>query len=129
MNCIGKFSKLFAGEETLFLIDDIIADDSLDKKRTAMLELAISGRHRSHYLWLLTQSYTAIPKNLRRQKKMVFMWSLDDESDFETIVSESRIKGLRSAMSSIEDALENQDHACLCLKLEKPKSFAIVQDV
>ena len=111
------------------MTDDIIADDSLDKKRTAMLELAISGRHRSHYLWLRTQSYTAIPKNLHRQKKMVLMWSLDDESDFETIVSESRIKGLRSAMCSIEDALENQDHACLCLKLEKPKSFAIVQDV
>ena len=35
------------------------------------LELAISGRHRGHSLWLLTQSYTAVPNNIRRQAKML----------------------------------------------------------
>ena len=70
---IKLLSKLLVNEETLFLIDDIIADESLDKKRQPLLELAISGRHRRHSLWLLTQSYTAIPKNLRRQKKTAFL--------------------------------------------------------
>ena len=41
--------KLFAGFKTLFLIDDIIADENLDKKRQPLLELAISGRHKEHY--------------------------------------------------------------------------------
>ena len=66
---IEKLSNLFSGEETLFVVDDMIADETLDKKRQPLLELAISGRHRQHSLWLLTQSYTAVPKNLRRQKK------------------------------------------------------------
>ena len=67
---ISTLTKLFAGEETLFLIDDMIADETLDKKRQPLLELAISGRHRNHSLWLLTQRYILrIPKNLRRQKK------------------------------------------------------------
>ena len=70
---IEKLSSLLSGEETLFIVDDVIADETLDKKRQPLLELAISGRHKKHSLWLLTQSYSAIPKNLRRQKKQLFI--------------------------------------------------------
>ena len=45
---IEKLLELLACSETLFVIDDIIADESLDKKRQSLLELAISGRHRDH---------------------------------------------------------------------------------
>ena len=69
---IEKLSKLFSGEETLFIVDDMIADETLDKKRQPLLELAISGRHRRHSLWLLTQSYTAIPKKFTASKKAAF---------------------------------------------------------
>ena len=71
---IEKISNLLAGDKTLFLIDDIIADETLDKCCQPLLELAISGRHRGHSLWLLTQSYTAIPNNIRRQAKMLYIW-------------------------------------------------------
>ena len=70
-NWTEKISNLFAGFKTLFLIDDIIADENLDKKRQPLLELAISGRHKKHSLWLLMQSYIAVPKNIRRQAKML----------------------------------------------------------
>ena len=69
---IKKHSNSLAGSKTLFLIDDIIADEALDKCCQPLLELAISGRHSS--LWLLTQSYTAVPKNIRRQAKMLHVW-------------------------------------------------------
>ena len=71
---IEEISNLLAGDKTLFLIDDIIADETLDKHRQPLLELAISGRHKGHSLWLLTQSYTAIPNNIRRQAKMLYVW-------------------------------------------------------
>ena len=71
---IEKISNLLAGNKTLFLIDDIIADETLNKHRQLLLELAISGRHRGNSLWLLTQLYTAIPKNIRRQAKMLYVW-------------------------------------------------------
>ena len=54
---IEKISNLLAGDKTLFLIDDIIANETLDKCRQPLLELAISGRHRARSLWLLTQLY------------------------------------------------------------------------
>ena len=66
---IEKISNLLTGSKTLFLIDEIIADETLDKCRQPLLELAISERHGGHSLWLLTQSYTAVPNNIRRQAK------------------------------------------------------------
>ena len=88
---IAFLSKLFVGQVTLFIVDDIISDETLDKKHQPLLELAISGRHRDHSLWLLMQSYTAIPKNLRRQKKMLFIWFPNEKSDLKTIDEETNI--------------------------------------
>ena len=66
---IKKYSNSLAGSKTLFWIDDITADEALNKCHQPLLELAISGRHRQHSLWLLTQSYTTVPNNIRRQEK------------------------------------------------------------
>ena len=54
---IKKLSELLRFLEVLFIIDDIIANESLDKRRQPLLELSVSGRHRDHYLWLLTVLY------------------------------------------------------------------------
>ena len=70
---------------TIFFIDDIIADKGLNKRRLSLLELAISGRHWKHYLWLLIQSYSAIPKKLRRQAKAIFFWYLKERADLKMI--------------------------------------------
>ena len=40
---IEEISKLLAGSKTLFLINDIIADEALDKCHQPLLGLAISG--------------------------------------------------------------------------------------
>ena len=41
---IEKISSLLAGDKTLFLIDDKLADETLDKRHQPLLEFAISGR-------------------------------------------------------------------------------------
>ena len=46
----GLLSRMLAHSETLFIINDSIAYESLDKRMQPLLELAISGRHRGHYL-------------------------------------------------------------------------------
>ena len=48
---IEKISNLLTGSVTLFLFNDIIADEALDKRRQPLLELAISSRHKQHSLW------------------------------------------------------------------------------
>ena len=82
---IGKLLQLLARFETLFIIDDIIANKELDKRRHPLLELSISCRHWGYYLWLLTQSYTAIPKNLGRQAKAIFVWYPKEKVDLRTM--------------------------------------------
>ena len=56
---IQKLSELLRFLEVLFIIDDIINNKDLEKRRQPLLELSASGRHRGHYLWSLTQSYKA----------------------------------------------------------------------
>ena len=120
---IGFLSKLLAGQVTLFIVDDIISDEALDKKRQPLLELAISGRHRGHSLWLLTQSYTAIPKNLRRQKKMLFVWYPNEKSDLKTIDEETNII---DDLEVVKKELKSSKYACLYIRLEYPRSYKVL---
>ena len=75
------------------MIDDIIADETLDKHCQPLLELTISGCHRQHSLWLLTQSYTVIPNNIRRQAKMLYIWYPKNRTDLNTIHEENDVIG------------------------------------
>ena len=92
---IEKISNLLTGDKTLFLIDDIIADETLDKHCQPLLELAISERHRGHSLWLLTQSYTAVPNNIKRQAKMLYVWYPKNRTDLNTAHEENDVIEMR----------------------------------
>ena len=90
---IEKISNLLGGDKTLLMIDDIIADETLDKCRQPLLELVILGRHRGHSLWLLTQSYTAVPNNIRRQAEMLYIWYPKNRTDLNAIHEENDVIG------------------------------------
>ena len=122
---IEKLSLRFSGEETLFVVDDVIADDTLDKRRNPLLELAISGRHRKQSLWILTQSYTALPKNLRRQKKQLFAWYPSEKSDLKTIDKETNLMNSDDLLK-IKERLKIKKHACLYVRLEHPRFFQVL---
>ena len=118
------FDNLLAGDKTLFLIDDIIADETLDKCRQRLLELAILRRHRGHYLWLLTQSYTAIPNNIRRQAKMLYVWYPKNRTDLNTIHEENDVIGLEE-LSRVKAQLKQGKHTCLIMRMEHPRAYMI----
>ena len=75
------------------MIDDIIADETLDKRCQPLLELVISVRHRGHSLWLLTQSYTAVPNNIRREAKMLYVWYPKNRTDLNAIHDKNDVIG------------------------------------
>ena len=64
---IGLFKSTLKGHQTLFIIDDSSAEGEINKKRDALSELAFSGRHRNHSLWVLTQKYNSVSKDVREQ--------------------------------------------------------------
>ena len=121
---IEKISNLLAGDKTLFLIDDIIANETLDKCRQQLLELAISGRHRGHSLWLLTQSYTAVPNNIRRQAKMLYVWYPKNRMDLNTIHEENDIIGPEE-LARVKAQLKRGKHTCLIMRMEHRRAYMI----
>ena len=122
---IGKLSQFLACSEILFIIDDIISDEVLDKRRQPLLELAISGRHRGHYLWLLTQSYSAIPKNLRRQAKAIFVWYPKEREDLKMIHDENNVL-TDDELVIVRGLLKESKHACLYIRNEHPRKFKVL---
>ena len=121
---IEKISNLPAGDKTLFLIDDIIADETLNKHGQPLLELAISGRHRCHSLWLLTQSYTAVPNNIRRQAKMLYVWYPKNRMDLNAIHEENDIIGPEE-LARVKAQLKRGKHTCLIIRMEHPRAYMI----
>ena len=122
---IEKLGNLLAGHKTLFLIDSIIADEILDKWRQPLLGLAISRRHKGHPLWLLTQSYTAIPMNIRRQVKILYVWYLKKQGDWDTIHEVSNINEMLEELSSVKKKLRQGKHTCLVMRREHMREYEI----
>ena len=122
---IEKHSKLLAGSKTLFLIDDIITDETLDKRCQLLLELAISGRHRGHSLWLLTQSYTAIPNNIRTQAKMLYIWYPKNTKDLKVIHEENDVIEMQEELANVKEKLKRGKHTCLIMRMEHPRAYQV----
>ena len=117
-------SNLLTGSKTLFLIDDITADETLDKRHQPLLELVISGRHRGCSLWLLTQSYTAVPNNIRRQAKMLYIWYPKNRTDLNTIHEENDIIKT-GELVNVKEKLKRGKHTCLIMRMEHPRAYKI----
>ena len=123
---VEKLSKLLIGRETLFILDDIVADEALDKTRSTLYDLAIAVRHRGHSLWLLSQSYVGIPKRFRRLSTMLFVWYLKDADDIQRITRENNyISGWKDLFQKLRDAPSK--HSCLYIRSEKPFGYQFIE--
>ena len=122
---IEKIGNLLAGSKTLFLIDDIIDNETLNKGRQPLLDLAISGRHKEHSLWLLTQSYIAVSKNIRRQAKMLYVWYPKNRTDLNTIHEENDIIDTPEELANVKKQLKQGKHTCLIMRMEHPRTYEI----
>ena len=121
---IEKICNLLAGSATLFLINDIIADETPNKCHQPLLELAISGRHRQHSLWLFIQSYTAVPNNIRRQAKMLYVWYPKNRTDLNTIHEENDVVEM-GELARVKAQLKWGKHTCLIMRMEHPRAYQV----
>ena len=107
------------------MIDDIIADEALNKSRQPLLGLAISRRHSQHSLWLLTQSYTAIPNNIRRQSKMLYAWYPKNRTDLNVIHKEHDVIETQEKLARVKAQLKQGKHTCLIMRMEHPRAYQV----
>ena len=106
------------------MIYDVIVDEALDKRHQPLLELAISGCHRQHSLWLFTQSYTAVPNNIRRKAKMLYVWYSKNRTDMNTIHEENDIIETEE-LARVKAQLKQGKHTCSQMRMEHPRAYEI----
>ena len=125
LKVIDAYSNFLKGCDTLFILDDVIMDERLDKRRSPFLELAISGRHRNHSLWILTQAYTCIQKNVRRQLKMLYVFNPNDRNELKLIHGENDVVG-DSDFKCVKERLKESKFGCLVLRTEAPTDYKLL---
>ena len=81
--------------------------------------------HRGHCLWLLMQSYSAIPKNVRRQAKAIFLWYPKERTDFKMIHDENDVL-TEDELVATRNFLKKLKHACLYIQNEYPYGFRLL---
>ena len=110
----------------MLLIDDIIADETLNKRRQPLLGLAISRKRKGQLSWLLMQSYTAVPINIRRQARMLYIRYPKKQGDWDTIHIENDIIETSEELASVKKQLKQGKHTCLVMRTEHPKAYETV---
>ena len=88
---LRAFYLLFAGELTLYIVDDCSASKALTKNKDMLSELAFSRRHASQSVWVLTQKYNAVLKDLREQTKWIALFHCKDRDSFEDCLRENDV--------------------------------------
>ena len=125
-DCIRALYHVFQGKPTLYLIDDCAASKVLTKKKDMLSELAFSGRHAGASVWVLTQKYNAVLKDLREQTRWVALFHCKDRDSFEDCLRENDVIPKREERAAVGQLLSETKHAKLLLKTDQPAAYQVL---
>ena len=112
----------------MFIIDDCSVEGEINKKkRDALSELAFSGRHRNHYLWVLTQKYNSISKDVREQLKWFCLFFTKDRDSFEDCLRENDVVSDKNERDRLKTFLQNKPYSKPILKCYRPTGYYLLQ--
>ena len=123
---LRAFYMLFEGEPTLYIVDDCSATKALTKKRDMLSELAFSGRHAEHSVWVLTQRYNSAPKDLREQTRWAALFHCKDRDSFEDCLRENDVIPSKEERAAVRRQLAETKHAKLLLKTDQPTTYRVL---
>ena len=118
--------RCFQGEPTLYIIDDCSASKALTKKKDMLSELAFSGRHARQSVWVQTQKYNSVLKDLREQTQWVALFHCKDRDSFDECLQENDVIATREDRSSVRQKLAGKKHAKLLLKTAQPAAYHLL---
>ena len=119
------------GEPTLYIIDDCSASSALTKKKEKdMLSvLAFSGRHAEQSVWVLTQKYKSVLKDLREQTRWVCLFHCKNRDSFEDCLRENDVIPSREQRALVRQQLAETKHAKLLLQPDQLVGNTVLSDV
>ena len=116
------FFDKFSGRPTLYIIDDCSATKELTKKKDMLSQLAFSGRHAEQSVWVISQRYISVLKDLREQAKWVCMFYTKDRDSFEYCLRENDVVPLEEKQK-IKEELSKVKHRKLIMKTVQPIGY------
>ena len=114
---IRLFKSASKGHQMLFIIDDCSAEGEINKKRDALSELAFSGQHRNHFLWVLMQKYNSVSKDVREQIK--FCLTVD-------CLRENDVIHDKNERDRLKKCLQDRPYSKLILKCYQPTGYHLL---
>ena len=120
------FFNKYAGSPTLYIIDDCSATKELTKKKDMLSELAFSGRHAEQSVWVISQRYNSVLKDLREQTKWLCMFYTKDRDSFENCLRENDVIPTLEERQRIKDGLSKVKHRKLILRTDQPTGYWLV---
>ena len=118
------FYQLFAGSSTLYIIDDCSTSKALTKKRDMLS--AFSGRHADQSVWVLTQKYNSVLKDLREQTKWLALFYCKDRDSFDECLRENDVIPTQPERAAFRKLLSESKHTKLLLKTDQPTAYQLV---
>ena len=117
----------------LFLIDSLGAQrcissmtalppKSSQRKKDTLSQLAFSGRHAEQSVWVISQRYISVLKDLREQAKWVCMFYTKDRNSFEYCLRENDVVPLEEKQK-IKEELSKVKHRKLILNTDQPTGY------
>ena len=88
--------------------------------------LAFSGRHAEQSVWVLTQKYNSVLKDLREQTRWVALFHAKDRDSFEECLRENDVIPSREERAAVRQLLTETKHAKLLLKTDQPTSYQVL---
>ena len=73
---------------------------------------------------VVNQSYTAVPNNIRRQAKMLYVWYPKNGMDLNTIHEENDVIGPEE-LARVKAQLKRGKHTCLIMRMELKRAYVI----
>ena len=122
---LRAFYQCFQGEPTLYIIDDMSASKALTKKKDMLSELAFSGRHAQQSVWVLTQRYNSVLKDLREQTRFVVLFHCKDRDSFREALRENDVIP-REEQAAVRQKLAETKHAKLLLRTDQPAAYRLL---
>ena len=123
---LRMFFKQYAGYPTLYIIDDCSATKELTKKKDMLSELAFSGRHAEQSVWVISQRYNSVLKDLREQTKWLCIFYTKDRDSFENCLRENDVIPTLEERQRTKEELKKKKHRKLILKTDQPTDYWVV---
>lgn len=120
---LRMFFNKYAGTPTLYIIDDCSATKELTKKKDMLSELAFSGRHAEQSVWVISQRYNSVLKDLREQIKWLCLFYTKDRDSFENCLRENDVIPTLEERANIRKQLSKVKHSKLILITDQPTDY------